>query len=279
MLLTNYHTHTTYCDGKNTPEEMIKSAIEKKFNILGFSSHSMFPFGSDWHIQPRKHLEYISEIKELAKKYRSEITILCGFEADYIEGISYPSKKIYETLNPDYLIGSVHYLVTKKGNFTVDDTSDKVKKGIEYYFNGNSKNAVCEYFYTERKMIKDCDFTIIGHPDLFRKRNSELNLFNENELWYRKELKEVAREIEKSGKIVEINTGAIARKAMNDIYPSEDFLKILFDKKIPITINSDSHSINDLDCAFDKAYSVAKKIGYTEVAYIDEAHNIKFQKI
>ena len=37
MIKTNYHTHTTYCDGVNTAEEMIQTAIEKHFSILGFS--------------------------------------------------------------------------------------------------------------------------------------------------------------------------------------------------------------------------------------------------
>ena len=41
----NFHTHTTFSDGKNTPEEMILSAIQKGISILGFSDHSMFPFG------------------------------------------------------------------------------------------------------------------------------------------------------------------------------------------------------------------------------------------
>ena len=36
MIKTNYHTHTLYCDGKNSPEEVIFTGIEKKFDILGF---------------------------------------------------------------------------------------------------------------------------------------------------------------------------------------------------------------------------------------------------
>ena len=37
MIKTNYHTHTSFCDGKSTAEQMILSAIDKKFDILGFS--------------------------------------------------------------------------------------------------------------------------------------------------------------------------------------------------------------------------------------------------
>ena len=40
----NLHTHTSFCDGKNSPEEMVRSAVEKGFDVLGFSGHSYTPF-------------------------------------------------------------------------------------------------------------------------------------------------------------------------------------------------------------------------------------------
>ena len=43
-MLTNFHTHTVFCDGKNTPEEMVLSAIEKGFTALGFSGHGLTGF-------------------------------------------------------------------------------------------------------------------------------------------------------------------------------------------------------------------------------------------
>ena len=33
----NYHTHTDFCDGQNTPEEMAEAAAKKGFIALGFS--------------------------------------------------------------------------------------------------------------------------------------------------------------------------------------------------------------------------------------------------
>ena len=39
MIRQNLHTHCTYCDGKNTLEEMVLAAIDKGFSSLGFSSH------------------------------------------------------------------------------------------------------------------------------------------------------------------------------------------------------------------------------------------------
>ena len=39
-MKSNYHTHTTFCDGRDTPEAMVEAAVERGFDVLGFSSHS-----------------------------------------------------------------------------------------------------------------------------------------------------------------------------------------------------------------------------------------------
>lgn len=266
--LTNYHTHCTFCDGKNTAEEMVKAAIEKHFNTLGFSSHSMYPFGELWHIAPKEHESYVKEIRRLKELYKSQIEILCGFEADYIPGLCEPTFERYKEFMPDYLIGSVHYIANEKGFFTVDDDAQTVMEGIKKCFNGNVKKAVQEYFYLERQMVKNCDFTILGHADLIRIRNGVLKLFDENDGWYKAEVRELVKEIAKSDVIVEVNTGGITRKNMDDVYPSSYMLKLLYEKNVPVTISSDSHSVSTLDGAFDKALMAIKNAGYKQKAII-----------
>ena len=39
-FLSNAHTHSTFCDGKNPPEEMIRAAEKLGFVSLGFSGHA-----------------------------------------------------------------------------------------------------------------------------------------------------------------------------------------------------------------------------------------------
>ena len=36
MLKANYHTHTVFCDGDNTAQEMVDRALELGFEHLGF---------------------------------------------------------------------------------------------------------------------------------------------------------------------------------------------------------------------------------------------------
>lgn len=281
----NLHTHCTFCDGKNTAEEMVLSAINKGFTVLGFSSHCIYPLTSDfyktpddeWHIPADKLQDYLKEISRLKEKYAQQIQIYTGFEADYFEapeiGSAIPDFESYKTLNPDYLIGSVHFVNTPKGFYTVDHTVENIRENLtKLYTDSNTglvdgRKAVCEYFEAERQMLAKGKFNIIGHADLIRKRNGILKLFDENESWYKEEIALTANAIAKAGVVAEINTGAIARGIMDDVYPSTPFLELLHSYGVPVCINSDCHNADFLDCAFDKASQIAKKIGYSELLY------------
>lgn len=267
MEKINLHTHSTFCDGKNTPREMVLGAIEKGFTALGFSGHSMYPFADEWHICPKELDKYVAEIRTLQKEFSGQIKIYCGFEADFLPPLTLPSKKHYSHFNPDFLIGAVHYLVNENGQFTVDDSKENVAEGFARLYKNNGKELVHEYFLAQRKMLEKGDFDIIAHPDLIRKRNGLLKMFDENESFYKEEVQLTAKAIAKAGVVAEINTGAIARGDMDDVYPSAYFLDLLYQNKVPICISSDAHTTRGLDCAFDKARAIALKSGYKELVY------------
>ena len=277
MIKTNYHTHTEFCDAKNTAEEMVISAMEKGISILGFSSHAMYPFAGDWHIGTEKYADYVNEINRLKEKYQGQIKIYTGFEVEYIDGISIPCFDTYRELKPDYLIGSVHFVPGDGGYYEADGKEDSVKERIGKFFDGSVKKAVQEYFCCERKLLKDGDFTFLGHCDLVQKQNINSMLFNENESWYKKELKVLAKEIGKSGVCVEVNTGAICRLGAKRPYPSPYLLDLLKANNVPLTIDSDAHTSAGIDCWFDEAIQYIKKAGYTELAFYEDG--LKFQKI
>jgi histidinol-phosphatase (PHP family) len=60
-------------------------------------------------------------------------------------------------------------------------------------------------------MVAQCDFNIAGHLDLVRKFNAKHPYFDEDAKWYRDELIATADAVAASGKIAEVNTGAISR--------------------------------------------------------------------
>ena len=110
MIKSNLHTHTTFCDGKNTPEDVVKEAIERGFDIIGFSAHAYTPTNSQWCLKKEREDAYAKEIIRLKEEYKDKIKILLGLELDYYSEV--------DTSQCDYTIGSVHY-VYKNGNVRI----------------------------------------------------------------------------------------------------------------------------------------------------------------
>ena len=75
-MLYNYHTHTTYCDGKSTAEEMVQKAIEHGLSELGFSGHSYTKFDLEPCMTRAGTELYKKEINALKEKYKDKIKIL-----------------------------------------------------------------------------------------------------------------------------------------------------------------------------------------------------------
>lgn len=253
-MKANYHTHTTWCDGKDTPVSVILASIAKGFDAIGFSSHSMLPEDdTSWVLTPAKAPRYAMEIRSLAKKYEERINVLCGVEADYVPGGATPDRHAYSDITPDYIIGSVHFVAAPDGaRVCVDKSPESLADGIQRHFDGDTKAYLRAYFAQVREMLLSCDFDIAGHLDLVRKFNARHPYFDETELWYLAELDQTADAVAGSGKIVEVNTGAISRGWLDDVYPSAAFRDRLRSRGVKFILSSDAHAADAIDCAFDR---------------------------
>ena len=252
-MKTNYHTHTTWCDGANDVDTMIRSAIARGFAEIGFSSHSTYPVADTCTVPPAKLADYFADVRELASEHAGQIRVLCGVEADYIPGATDPDRSRYAAFGPDYIIGSVHYVIAPDGGrVPVDHSPDLLKEGINAHFGGDPESYVRAYFAQVREMVGRFDFDIVGHLDLCRKFNVKHPYFSEDAAWYRDELASTAESVAASGKLVEVNTGAISRGWLDDAYPSPDLRALLRARGVKFILSSDSHAADTLDCAFDR---------------------------
>lgn len=262
MRKTNYHTHTIWCDGKCTPEEMILSAIRKGFDEIGFSSHSTYPADGFCTVPSAEIPAYFAEIRSLASRYADRIKVRCGIEADYIPGVTDPDRSRYARFSPDYIIGSVHYVAAPDGARVPLDHSPAVSEaGVGRHFGGDVKAYLCAYFAQQREMARRFDFDVIAHPDLCRKFNVKHPFFDEEAGWYIDELRRTADAFAASGKLVEVNTGAISRGWLDDAYPSPAFRRLLRERGVKFVLNSDAHAADALDCAFDRFAAEEEFVG------------------
>ncbi|OQY33446.1 MAG: hypothetical protein B6241_07735 [Spirochaetaceae bacterium 4572_59] len=269
-MKTNYHTHCSHCDGIADPETVVKTAIEKNFDILGFSSHSPLE-GEDWTLSPEGVEDYVSEINVLKEKYQDQIQILVGMEMDFIPTEAVWTHNRWKNLDLDYMIGSVHMvpIVDEYKHLSIDGSIEELKELIDLYFKGDVRKMVEAYYDTIALMASRETMDFIGHLDVIKKRNRVMGFLNEQDSWYMHKVCEVLNVIAENNQRIEINTGGISRGATDALYPSQSILKECCKRNIPIVINSDSHNPKYLDGEFSLAREAALEAGYREQWILD----------
>ncbi len=251
---SNLHTHTTFCDGKDTAEEVVLKAIELGYCSIGFSGHSYTHFDPEPSMSREETLAYREEILRLREKYGEKIEIYLGIEQDVLS-----DKPDFEC---DYMIGSLHYLKIGDEYVSVDNTSAIAEKAVDKHFSGDWL-AYCEAYYANAKdvaRITGCD--IVGHFDLVTKFNDGGRYFDENSLRYRIAAADALRYEAQFCNLFEINTGGIYRKKRSVPYPSEFLLRQLHKIGGEIVFSSDSHDKNSLGFMFSEAAELARHCGF-----------------
>ena len=255
----NLHTHTSFCDGADTAEEMVLAAIAAGCNTLGFSGHStVVPYDSyEWFMTSQKQQAYIEEVKRLQEKYSDRINILLGIELDTL---SAPL-----TYKFDYIIGSAHAVVKNGIRLDVDYTPDLVEQWIKTLYGGNAFAYVKDYYEAVAKVVDVTDCDIIGHFDLISKFSEKQPLIDTGAKQYRSVALEALDALIEKNRIFEINTGAISRGWKTSPYPEDFLLRRLAEKKASVMINSDSHSKDTVTFYFAEAVEYARSCGITEL--------------
>ena len=263
--LTSLHTHTVFCDGKDDVETMCRVAHNKGLAAIGFSAHA--PIGktgltSNWHIKDQRLGEYIDEVRSARQRWEGKLAVYLGLEIDYIKGLRSALDRDIQSLNLDYLIGSVHYLLPPHGEpFTVDGPPEEVAKGIAD-FSGSGEAMMRAYWDAVLEMAALGGFDIVGHLDLVKKHNTAHRLFSTG-TGYMRRAAEAVRVIAAGGYAVEVNTGGMNRGSITETYPSPEILRLLHQHNVPVMITADAHNANDLDGHYPAACQTLLDAGYT----------------
>lgn len=261
MIKQNLHTHTYYCDGRNSIDEMIQEAIQKGFTVLGFSGHGHC-LVDDYSMDEEKTKRYLQDIKEAKEKYKDQIQIFLGLEQDVLGEPAIKGKPY------DYLIGSVHFTKGNDRYIAVDESKEMTDRLVEEHHNFL---AYAKAYYQEVKKIADMDqIDIVGHVDLLMKFNeTESYLPFEDPAYLAIASDCIDRLIEK-GKIFEVNTGAIARGIRTTPYPHASLLKYICKQNGKILLNSDCHQKEMLDCHYHEALEMIRSCGFTKMEVLTE---------
>lgn len=236
------HLHTTYSDGKNTPEQMIIAALKKNFHTIAITDHMPLPFPDNCSMNYKKLIDYRRELFLLQQKYKNQINILVGLELDYLPHHLTWTKNIVN-LEWDILIGSVHFFSITNQLQTpliVDQSAETFQKILTTHFSNNIKKLVKDYYNLVKQSLQTNWFKIVGHIDLIKKYNNNNRFFNDKDNWYKKELETTLELVSKHQLTLEINTAGL-NKPIQEAYPSNWIIDYCQNKKIPLSITSDAH--------------------------------------
>jgi len=266
MNYFNFHTHTTFCDGKAVPEAYVLEAIKNNMSALGFTCHTPLPFDNDYSIKEDDIEKYVEEIRRLQNHYSQEIQIFLGAEYDFVPGMSDDFSILRKRMNTDYFISSVHLVRnTENGKlWFIDGPESNYINGLESVFENNIRKAVSTYFKQVAAMIASQKPDIIGHIDKVKMHNRN-RFFSEDEKWYNELISMLIDAAEKSKCIIEVNTRGIYKKRSDSLYPGETMLKEIFKRNIPVTISSDAHLPNELILYYNETVDILKDIGFKKI--------------
>ncbi len=250
----DFHTHSVFCDGKNTLEEMTCEAVKKGFAALGFSGHSFTSFDTSYCI--KDEAEYFNRCKRLKEEYADRISLFCGIERDYY------ADRIYTDL--DYVIGSVHYVKADDSYIPVD-LREGQQEAVKKHFGGDYLSFAEEYYETLGKLCRVHPTDIVGHFDLIKIFNSDGKLFDESCRRYKESAFKAADALLGEDVLFEINTGGVFRGRRTDPYPSRFILEYIAAKGGKVTISGDSHQTSALGFEFEKSLKLAKECGFDAV--------------
>jgi len=251
------HTHSILCDGKDTLEEMVQTAIEKGFDSIGFSGHSFMDIYAEFSMSEETVAKYKAEIARLQKTYGDQIRIYCGLEKDNYTTLS--------TEGYDYLIGSVHVVEHPQGLLFIDWTAERTRENIEKIFDGDGIAYAKHYFQAVADLPNYGSFDILGHFDLLTKFNEkEPDLFDTQNPEYRAAAIAAAEALVGKVKYFEVNTGAIGRGYRTTPYPDPFIIWEMKRLGFGAIISSDCHDRNFLDCGYEDAKRLLKDAGFTE---------------
>ena len=252
MTLEDFHVHTAFCDGRDTPEELAEEALRRGFTALGFSGHAYMDDGRDWGMSREGASRYRQEIAALKK--RCPIPLLCGIEQDY-----------YAPDPPDgydYVIGSVHGMRRGGRVCEVDSSLALFEQAVAEDYGGDVYALIEDDYDLAGGVADKTRCEIIGHIDLVTKWQEEKRLFDEQHPRYRAAAESAVRRLIPSGALFEINVGAMTRGCRTSPYPAPPLLRLIRELGGEIILSGDCHDRRALGRFLPEAAALARACGF-----------------
>ena len=271
MNLIDCHTHSTNSpDGNSSPEEMLKTAMEKGFSAYALTDHcevnrwfsiehygmepneyDTYDFGADFE----KSMKQNTALKE---KYAGKINFLCGIElgqAPFDFGLS---EAIVSDKRLDFVIGSIHQIKAKDDFAFLDYSKNDIDKLLTDYY--DDMYSLCKWN----------KFDILGHITYPLRYIEGDNGIKVDMSKYEEIIRLCFKTLIENGKGIEINTSGL-RQAYGQAFPNLYWVKMLREMGGEfLSLGSDAHTAEDLGKGIKEGAEIALEAGFTHLCCFKE---------
>lgn len=252
-MRANYHTHTTRCNhASGSDEEYVLSAIRGGFEELGFSDHTPWDYspstftGSHIRMRLDEFDDYYNSIMHLKEKYKDQISIKIGLEAEYFPEYMDWLKAFIKEKEIDYVLFGNH--------FHLDDDT-----GVYYGQACKDDKWLLQYGKDTIEGLKTGVYAYLAHPDLFMRGRVK---FDRTARVVSYQICEACKELDIP---LEFNLAgmAVSERLHAVQYPHPEFWKIAADVGNKVIIGVDAHSNTQLEKNYywDKAKNYIEELG------------------
>ncbi|RFU29050.1 hypothetical protein B7463_g7299, partial [Scytalidium lignicola] len=270
------HSHSgQFCPGhaKDPLEDVIQTAISHGMKSFALTEHMPREQASDLYpeeiqnghtiamLYPR-HDAYILEAQRLQAKYASQITLLIGFEGEWIRP-SYAPLITSMASHPaiDFFIGSVHHV-----HEIPIDYDAKFYGQAREAAGGTDERLFEDYFDSQLEMLRALRPVVVGHFDLIRLMSEEpdrdLKAWGKEGVWER--VLRNLRVVVEQGGLLEVNSAAL-RKGLKEPYPGRSICEEFLKMGGKLTLSDDSHGIDHVGTNYKRAFDYLDSLGVKEV--------------
>lgn len=248
-MIANYHTHTPRCNhATGREEDYVRNAIDRGFEILGFSDHTPYFFPGDYYshfrMRPEQLKGYCDTVRLLQKKYAGQISIPLGLEVEYYPALFPQLLPVLQEAGIEYILLGQHFV----GN------------EINEHYSGNPTADVSilkKYCFQVADAMQTGLFTYLAHPDLIHFRGDARQ--------YRDHMRLVCTEARNCGIPLEVN---MLGHWSGRQYPNPAFWEIAAEEGCSIVMGCDAHAPEHLKKE-DTEQQLLRMIGHYGLKLLD----------
>jgi histidinol-phosphatase (PHP family) len=255
QLFSDYHTHPQGNGTQRYSQQLLQpwvdSARRRGLTDIAFTDHDRFHAGVDF-----------DEIDRLRER-NGDLRIRAGIELDNDPTTSAAGRAWVEKNRDklDFVLGSVHYLDDPTQMF------DEIPAGAAQFAGRDIDEIYAEYFGEVREIAASGLVDCLAHIDLIKIHG------HRPDVDVRGLVDETLDVIRSRNLSIELSTAGW-RKPVNELYPSDEIVRLAMEKGISFTTASDAHSHVQLGDKFDRLADRMAALGVREVCVYEKHERI-----